>query len=97
MLKLKKPDKDHRGEWDFVLDNDGLVIASVKMTPDVLNMHLGYWEARIMMPLPSNDRFGWAAWTTWRVKPSYAVRYFYQLGVDTAPLEKLIAEKEAAQ
>ena len=95
MLKLKKPAKDHRGEWDLVLDNEGTTTASIQMVPDSLNGHLGYWAIRVMMPLPNTDRFDWAVWYSWHVKPEHALRYFGQLGVDTAPMEKLIAEKEA--
>lgn len=29
-MKLKKPAKDHRGEWDLVLDNDGTTVAALR-------------------------------------------------------------------
>jgi len=96
-LRLKKADKDHRGEWDLVLDNNGTTVVSVRVVPDPLNARLGCWQVRIMIPTPTDSLQPWDEWYNYQVKTTSAVYYFLRLGVDTAPLEKLIAEKEATQ
>jgi len=93
-MKLKKPAKDHHAEWDLVLDNEGATLASIRIVPDPLNAHLNCWQARIMLPTPADSDQPWEQWYTWQVKTKRAVWYFQRLGVDTAPLEKLIADKE---
>ena len=87
-MKLKKPAKDHRGEWDLVLDNDGTTVASMRYRPRP-NSPIVYLE--ILWPMPSY-RLGSFEWRKCGLFVDDAVTFFKMLGVDTAPLEKLTEE-----
>lgn len=88
-MKLKKPAKDHRGEWDLVLDNNGHTVASLRVRdPGVPPMIVWLW------PIPSCE---WdsdpADWETHYLHVASSLRFLDLLGVDTAPLEALRKEQ----
>lgn len=89
-MKLKKPSRDHRGEWDLVLDNDGTMVAALKHA----RISLNYGEHFVILwPMPSVVT-GAVEWQTHALNVLETKVFFAMLGVDTAPLEKLRKEKE---
>ena len=88
-MKLKKPAKDHQGEWDLVLDNEGTTVASLRhyVARDDWNSYVA-----ILWPEPRSSG-GAFVWATQALYTDQAVLFFKMLGVDTAPLEKLRKEK----
>lgn len=95
-MKLKKPAKDHRGEWDLVLDNDGTTVAALKHVPKVWHDSVRSTDTHIdlLWPVPYMVEMVWEWKTHWlHYRP--AIEFFANLGVDTAPLEKLMEEKNA--
>ena len=95
-MKLKKPAKDHRGEWDLVLDNEGTTVAALKITdksldwPEWVNAGM-----RILWATPSYE-VGPEHFSTYKMYWGSGVAFFRSLGVDTAPLEKLMEEKNGS-
>ena len=88
-MKLKKPAKDHRGSWDLVLDNDGTTVASLKFCPKS-KAWKEHWE--MLWPIPRNWEGVFEFETYWQ-STTEATLFLENVGVDTAPLEKLMEEK----
>ena len=88
-MELKKPAKDHRGEWDLVLDNEGTTVASLKFHAESTGLRE---HVKMLWPIPRQSKTAFEWKREWLLA-SEAVTFFENLGVDTTPLEKLIAEK----
>lgn len=83
-MKLKKPAKDHRGEWDLVLVNKlGYTVAALYMDADTATF-------KVQWPEPTLSR------RTHRATWAEMIMFLQLFEVDTAPLGKLREEKGAS-
>ena len=102
-MKLKKPAKDHRGEWDLVLDNEGVTVSAVRYVVNAMSTRIaknqliaGYSDegfVEVLWPHPMKLSGAAMTWASTPLSFNEAIDFFEHLGVDTAPLEKLQAEK----
>ena len=89
-MKLKKPAKDHRGSWALVLDNEGTTVSAVRY---IANGYSREGFVEVLWPYPTKLSGTAMTWATTALSFNEAIDFFESLGVDTAPLEKLQAEK----
>jgi len=104
-VKLKKPAKDHRGEWPLVIDNEGVTVGAVRWKQEAQPSWTADPQFRVrdavqlLWPFPDEHRVNVlsASWHVYTIDFSLAVRFLDGvLGVDTTPLEKLRKEKDEA-